>query len=107
MKELSTKNYKAGWLYSVAKEGHIEHGDTIKLLERNHPEFTVARVMQKTLVDKEIDVQFCKDLIKIESLSMDYRAMVEKKLSKVESEHSNTDPAKFSLIWTLTIFLWE
>jgi len=40
------KTSRTGWYYRVLREGTIQAGDEIKLVERKHPTWTIERVQE-------------------------------------------------------------
>ena len=46
------KTARSGWYYRVLEEGDVTPGDSIELLERNYPEWTVKRTLTLLLATK-------------------------------------------------------
>jgi MOSC domain-containing protein YiiM len=49
LKNFAPNTYKAsrtGWYYRVLREGTLQAGDEIKLVERKHPTWTIERVQE-------------------------------------------------------------
>ncbi|KAK4191195.1 pyruvate kinase-like protein [Podospora australis] len=40
------KKSRTGWYFRVLREGHLKAGDTIRLIERKHPEWTIERIQE-------------------------------------------------------------
>lgn len=75
------KARKAGWYYRVLEEGEVAAGDTMELLERPHPEWTVARTFGLLIAgDHKRDRQGLEALGVLEVLAAPWKARREKLL---------------------------
>lgn len=73
---------RCGWLYRVLETGGIAAGDAIELLERPHPEFSVAAVMRAvntTTFDRELTAA----IAALPALSANWRAKAERRLTGI------------------------
>ncbi|KAF9697796.1 hypothetical protein EKO04_004447 [Ascochyta lentis] len=80
--------FRTGWLYRVIKPGTITAGDMIRLLERPHPEWTVARVMYYLFIETG-DKDKMKEMIEISQLGEDVKGKFRARLTKGVSENQN------------------
>ena len=49
----SQDNFKTGWFYRVIQEGEISVNDEIKVIERPHPQWTVAKVQHYLYIETD------------------------------------------------------
>ncbi len=54
---MMVKSGRTGWYYRVVEEGAVAAGDTLTLLDRPHPEWSVARVTAMVVAGAERDDQ--------------------------------------------------
>jgi MOSC domain-containing protein YiiM len=64
-----------GWYLRVREEGFVEAGDSIALLDRPHPEWTVARAMQVARARKR-DAAAAEELAAVAALSDRWKAFL-------------------------------
>ncbi|KAF1850279.1 3-chlorobenzoate-3,4-dioxygenase reductase subunit [Cucurbitaria berberidis CBS 394.84] len=76
---------RTGWLYRVIKPGTVQSGDMIQLLERPHPEWTVARVMYYLFIDTK-DVEMMKEIVELPALGEDIKGKFRARLAKGMTE---------------------
>ena len=76
---------RAGWYYRVIEEGVIATGDTFALLERPHPEWTLARV-QRLLYRDCLDREALAALSEVGALAPDWRELLCRRLGSGEVE---------------------
>ncbi|KAF1941648.1 3-chlorobenzoate-3,4-dioxygenase reductase subunit [Clathrospora elynae] len=79
---------RAGWMYRIIKTGTVSAGDMISLLERPHPEWTVARVMYYLFIETE-NVEMMKEIVKLRQLGWDIKGKFQKRLDKGVTEDQN------------------
>lgn len=69
-----------GWYYRVVMPGEIEAGMEMELLSRRYPEWTLSRLLEG-FYGAVADEAFLRDLLAVESLGMELRRAVERRLS--------------------------
>ncbi len=75
---------RSGWYYRVLEEGNIQAGDSIELLSRSNPEWTVAKVF-KLLIAGEKNTDAVQRLSKVSQLSEHWRTRAQKLSTKDEA----------------------
>lgn len=75
---------RTGWYMRVLKEGYVAPGQSIKLLGRTHPRWTVARV-NDVREHRLRDCEEIRDLLKVNELSAEARKITEICLRKIEN----------------------
>ncbi|KAJ5205046.1 uncharacterized protein N7498_005925 [Penicillium cinerascens] len=78
---LTQEKFRTGWFYRILHEGSIHAGDDIELLERPHPEWTVALVQHYLYIEKE-NYEIMKELAEIEELGNEIRDIFQNRLNK-------------------------
>jgi MOSC domain-containing protein YiiM/ferredoxin-NADP reductase len=81
MSKRSQDLFRTGWMYRIRKEGVIQAGDEMKLVERPNPEWTVARVQHYLYHDMRNE-EVMKQLVKIEELGAEPRKIFQNRLKK-------------------------
>lgn len=79
---------RTGWLYRIIKPGTIIAGDMIRLLERPHPEWTVARVMFYLFIDTG-NKEMMKEIVELPPLGEEIRGKFRSRLVKGVTENQN------------------
>jgi MOSC domain-containing protein YiiM/ferredoxin-NADP reductase len=79
---------RTGWLYRIIKPGIVQAGDMIRLLERPHPEWTVARVMYYLFIDTK-DVEMMKQIVDIPLLGWEIKDKFRARLATGKTEDQN------------------
>ncbi|KAF1832806.1 3-chlorobenzoate-3,4-dioxygenase reductase subunit [Decorospora gaudefroyi] len=79
---------RTGWMYRVIKTGTVTAGDMISLLERPHPEWTVARVMYYLFIETN-NVDMMKRIVQIPQLGWDVKGKFQARLDKGVVEDQN------------------
>lgn len=75
---------RTGWYFRVLKEGFVQEGKELVLLERPHPEWTVA-VCNEVMFNKDrIDLLLMEKLVDCELLSESWKGSLRKRLVKVK-----------------------
>ncbi|KAF2472512.1 3-chlorobenzoate-3,4-dioxygenase reductase subunit [Lindgomyces ingoldianus] len=77
--------FRTGWLYRVLKTGLVAPGDTITLVERLHPEWTVARV-QYYLYHERDNVERMREILEVKELSGAIKNVFRKRVGKGRQE---------------------
>ena len=88
MAKRSQMLFRTGWMYRVLQTGVIQPGDQIRLVERKHPEWTVARVQYFLYHDMD-NMDFMKELIELKELGETTRRLFRK---RIELGMENQDP---------------
>lgn len=70
---------RSGWLYRVLAAGEAAPGDAIRLVERPHPGFSVARVM-RALYCEPSDPELLGRIAGLDALSANWRAKAQRRL---------------------------
>jgi len=79
---------RTGWLYRIIKPGAIAAGDIIRLLERPHPDWTVARVMYYLFLETE-NIEMMQQIVELQQLGEDIRKKFRARLEKGMTEDQN------------------
>ncbi|RAR12375.1 3-chlorobenzoate-3,4-dioxygenase reductase subunit [Stemphylium lycopersici] len=80
---------RTGWMYRVMKTGAIAAGDMISLLERPHPEWTLARVMYYLFIETN-NVEMMKEIVQLSQLGWDVKGKFQARLDKGVAEDQNS-----------------
>lgn len=75
---------KTGWYFRVLKEGFVQGGTGLKLVERPYPEWTIARSNEVMHVKKN-DLKLAEQLLSCELLAPNWKRTLMKRLSGEES----------------------
>ena len=75
------KTGRTGWYYRVIETGTVEAGDDMMLVERQHPEWTLKRLITARF-DPELAAEEAKALATLPALSASWREAFEKKSGK-------------------------
>lgn len=79
---------RTGWLYRIIKPGVITAGDMIRLLERPHPDWTVARVMYYLHLETD-NKEIMKEMIEIPPLGEEVKDKFRARLAKGVTENQD------------------
>jgi MOSC domain-containing protein YiiM/ferredoxin-NADP reductase len=79
---------RTGWMYRIIKTGTVTAGDMISLLERPHPEWTVARVMYYLFIETN-NVEMMKEIVALPQLGWDIKGKFQARLDKGVVEDQN------------------
>ena len=80
--------FRTGWLYRVVKPGTITAGDMIRLLERPHPDWTVARVMYYLFIETD-NKEKMQEIVEISPLGEEIKDKFRARLAKGVTEDQN------------------
>lgn len=72
---------KTGWYYRVKQEGYIEAGMEMRILKREHPKWSIARLHHYIHRDKT-DMEITKELLNIGTIGDECRSVFEKRWEK-------------------------
>lgn len=81
---------RTGWYYRILREGLIGAGDSMKLIERPHPEWSVARVMHY-LYNEKSNIAAMQEIVKLQSLGKEIHDVFQKRLEKNEVRITKAD----------------
>ncbi|KAF1976874.1 3-chlorobenzoate-3,4-dioxygenase reductase subunit [Bimuria novae-zelandiae CBS 107.79] len=76
---------RSGWLYRVLEPGVVEKGAMIELVERVHPEWTVARVAYYLFLERD-NMEMNKEIVGLAELGGDIKARFEQRVKKGQLE---------------------
>ncbi|KAF2624483.1 3-chlorobenzoate-3,4-dioxygenase reductase subunit [Macroventuria anomochaeta] len=88
MAKRSQTLFRTGWLYRIIKPGHVAAGDMVCLLERPHPDWTVARVMYYLFIETDNN-EMMEEVVEIPQLGEEIKAMFQARLAKGVTEDQN------------------
>lgn len=80
--------FRTGWLYRIIKPGSIAAGDMIRLLERPHPDWTVARIEYYLFLETD-NIEKMKEIISIPQLGQEIKDKFLARLAKGVTEDQN------------------
>ncbi|KAJ4371867.1 hypothetical protein N0V86_008421 [Didymella sp. IMI 355093] len=80
--------FRTGWLYRIIKPGTIAAGDTVQLLERPHPDWTVARIEYYLFLETD-NIEKMKEIIEIQQLGWEIKDKFQARLAKGVTEDQN------------------
>ncbi|KAF3034114.1 hypothetical protein E8E11_002120 [Didymella keratinophila] len=80
--------FRTGWLYRIIKPGTIAAGDAVRLLERPHPDWTVARVEYYLFLETD-NVEKMKEIVEIPQLGWEIKDKFRARLAKGTTEDQN------------------
>lgn len=75
---------RAGWYLRVLEPGELSAGDQVELLDRPHPEWTIARILA-VIRDREVSPWIIEPLLEL-PLPPSWRRMFERRLQSAEVE---------------------
>jgi MOSC domain-containing protein YiiM len=76
---LVIKHFRGGWYFRVLKEGIVEAGNSIQLIERPYPKWTIAAAMN-VMYHGQGDMDATRELATLPPLSADWRAYFSRRL---------------------------
>ncbi len=82
------KTARTGWYYRIIEDGSVTVGDTMEVLERFHPHWSLQRLILARF-NKSLDEETAKELSNMEVLSEHWRASFAKK--SIQGFTENTD----------------
>ncbi|WP_375547260.1 MOSC domain-containing protein [Pseudomonas auratipiscis] len=75
---------RTGWYYRVLEEGVLAAGDTLQVIERLHPHWSVAR-LSSVLFDKQVDADVIRQCLAL-PLAPSWRRTLDRRLERAEVE---------------------
>ncbi|KAL6866083.1 hypothetical protein ACO1O0_002183 [Amphichorda felina] len=88
IKKFAPRTYetsRTGWYYRVMREGTVNVGDEIRLVERKWPKWTIERV-QEYLHRNKNDLEMNEELAQIEELGTEARGQFQRRVAKAKSK---------------------
>lgn len=70
---------RCGWLYRVLEPGNVAPGNSIELLERPHPDMTVATLM-RAIYGTPLDIGLLTAIAALSELSLNWRRKAERRI---------------------------
>ncbi|KAF3042665.1 hypothetical protein E8E12_006111 [Didymella heteroderae] len=80
--------FRTGWLYRIIKPGTIAAGNMVRLLERPHPDWTVARVEYYLFLETG-NMEKMKEIVEIPQLGWEIKDKFRARLAKGVTEDQN------------------
>lgn len=80
--------FRTGWLYRIIKPGIVTAGDMVRLLERPHPSWTVARIEYYLFIETD-NKEMMKEMVHIPQLGEDIKGKFRARLAKGVTENQN------------------
>ncbi|KAF2654791.1 PK beta-barrel-protein domain-containing protein-like protein [Lophiostoma macrostomum CBS 122681] len=77
--------FRTGWLYRVLQPGTINPGDQIVLVERPHPQWTVARIMHY-MYNEKTNIPRMREIVQLAPLGFAIKNILNARLEKGEVE---------------------
>lgn len=74
------KSGRTGWYFRVVKEGMVKQHDTMKLIERPYPEWTIARC-NEVMHEKKDDLEATAQLVDCKYLAPNWKETLTKRLN--------------------------
>lgn len=94
--------FRTGWLYRIIKPGPIAAGNMVRLLERPHPEWTVARIEYYLFLETD-NIEKMKEIVELPQLGWEIKDKFRARLAKGVTEDQNGrmygDPADAMDAW--------
>lgn len=87
-RELSASG-RTGWLYRTLEPGHVRPGDTLQLLERPHPNISVA-YLWRCFLDPNQARDSLLQLAELQPLAMHYRAIFRQRYDVLRGQRTST-----------------
>jgi MOSC domain-containing protein YiiM/ferredoxin-NADP reductase len=94
----TTKKSRTGWYYRVRKEGWMQAGDLVVLLERPHPRWTVERI-QEYLVRDKTNLEQLEVLQTIEEFGTESKEQIKKLIRRIKEQRERADKPKEPEKW--------
>jgi MOSC domain-containing protein YiiM/ferredoxin-NADP reductase len=79
---------RTGWLYRIIKPGTVVAGDTIRLLERPYPDWTVARIMYYLFIETD-NKEIMQEIVQLAPLGWEIKDKFSARLAKGVTEDQN------------------
>ena len=80
---------RTGWYYRVIEPGTLAAGDSLRLIDRPHPAWTLARLLRVFYVDR-LDRGALEGIAALEALSPSWRALARRRLDRGAVEDWST-----------------
>ena len=89
---------RTGWYYRILREGWIEEGMEVRVLERKHPRWTIEALQHYTHRDMN-DRAALEELAKLKELGMEARKTFQKRLKKMTEDEKRKDGKEAAETW--------
>lgn len=94
----TTKKSRTGWYYRVRREGWMQAGDSVVLLERPHPRWTIERI-QEYLVRSKTNLEQLEELATIEEFGNESKQQIKKLIGTIKEQRERGDRPKEPEKW--------
>ncbi|KAI9735400.1 MAG: hypothetical protein M1818_006406 [Claussenomyces sp. TS43310] len=84
---------RSGWYYRVLAEGSIAAGMEVRVVERQHPRWTIERLQYYAHAD-QANMPVLEELVAIEEMGMECRGMFQSRLKRLIEEQSGDGEGK-------------
>ncbi|KXX73857.1 Vanillate O-demethylase oxidoreductase [Madurella mycetomatis] len=92
------KTSRTGWYFRVLREGAVQAGDTIRLVERRHPKWTIERV-QEYLHRNPADAEMNEELAGIEEFGAECKEQFKGRVAKHKAKERKQKLARQEPKW--------
>jgi MOSC domain-containing protein YiiM/ferredoxin-NADP reductase len=92
------KKSRTGWYYRVLKEGWMQAGDPIVLVERKHPQWTIERIQEYLHRDPK-NLEKLEELVKVDEFGNECKRAFKNLVSTARSEKENAGKKKEPEKW--------
>lgn len=92
------KTSRTGWYFRVLREGTVRAGDTIRLVERRHPKWTIERV-QEYLHRNPADAEMNEELAGIEEFGAECKEQFKGRVAKQKAKERKRELARQEPKW--------
>lgn len=86
---MTYKTSRTGWYYRVVREGIVNVGDELRLVERKWPKWTVERVQEYLHRDKD-NLEMNEELAAVEALGEESRGQFRNRVAKAKAAKNKT-----------------
>ncbi|KAF9731774.1 MOSC domain-containing protein [Paraphaeosphaeria minitans] len=90
----TTRLSRTGWYFRVLREGWVNAGDQIRLVQRKYPRWTLEKI-QGVMYRGNGDEKELRELLAIQELTDEIKVVLKNRLSKLEPKRS-----KKEVVWT-------
>ena len=80
------RSLRTGWYYRVLEPGRIAAGETLRLIDRPHPEWPLLRLLTVLYIDR-LDLQALEKMAEIPALATSWRSLAQNRLMKRSVEN--------------------
>ncbi|CRK34355.1 hypothetical protein BN1708_006347, partial [Verticillium longisporum] len=101
LKNFAPKTFRSsrtGWYYRVLKEGNVKAGDSMTLIERKWPKWTIERV-QEFLHRNQEDLAANEELAAIEAMGEESRGAFQKRVARAKARAKRKGETEKGEVW--------